>query len=375
MKKAHTMGILPSLVDFFAKTMTSHRKHKTNVTVNRFGIIILDRKIHGKRHRLSTGKKSNPLRLLWYRYHADRLFLSYYNERLLIESYKQTTFAVYGYKILTNTHTNRNAFTQKDWEKKFKVLCRTFGAMQLSQIKASDILIWQNQTDLQAKTIINYRSVLNIIFKFAVYDGIMPHNPLSVVPTPKRLRGDIAYFTQKEIELLVRHTAGQLQNIILFVAFSGVRAGELIGLQWDDIDFKKKTILIQRRIREGVVDVPKSKRSRLLDMLPQAEQALKRQKQLTYGKHDYVFVSKFNHPYKRANKITASIRHACKEAGIQEGGLQTLRRSCNTLYKQYSLPNDWILNQLGHMSDEVNIKHYTGKIKPDLSSIGTVLAE
>ena len=203
----------------------------------------------------------------------------------------------------------------------------------------------------------------------------MPHNPLSVVSAPKRLKGDVVYFTQQEIELLVRHTTGQLQNIILFVAFSGVRAGELIGLKWSDIDFKEKTILIQRRIREGVEDVPKSKRSRILDMLPQAEKALRRQKQLTYGKHDYVFVSKFNSPYKRPSKITASIRCVCKRVGIQEGGLQTLRRSCNTLYKQYSLPNDWILDQLGHMSDEVNIKHYTGKIKPDLSNIGTVLAE
>jgi len=175
--------------------------------------------------------------------------------------------------------------------------------------------------------------------------------------------------------MLVQHTTGQLQNIILFVAFSGVRAGELIGLKWDDVDFKKKTILIQRRIREGIEDVPKSKRSRLLDMLPQAEQALKRQKELNSDKHDYVFISRFNQPYKRASKITASIREICKKIGIQEGGLQTLRRSCNTLYKQYGLPNDWILDQLGHMSDEVNIKHYTGKIKPDLSSIGTVLAE
>jgi len=187
MKKILATNKFSAVANLFTKKIALRKKQRANVTVNRFGMIVLDKKIHGKRHRLSSGEKANPLRLLWYRYYADELFMSHYNERFLIESYEQTTFAVYGYKILTNTHMNRNIFTQKDWERKFEVLCRTFGSMQLSHIKASDILIWQNQTNLQAKTIINYRSVLNIVFKFAVYDGIMPHNPLSVVPAPKRL--------------------------------------------------------------------------------------------------------------------------------------------------------------------------------------------
>jgi integrase len=358
-----------SLFDIF------HKKNKVNIQVNQYGMIVLDGKINGKRHRLSTRKKSNLLRLMWYKYYADTLFFKHYNEQMLTKSYELTKFSVYGYKILTHTDTNRNDFTQKDWEKKFEVLCKTFGNMQLTQIKASDILIWQNQTNFQPKTIINYRSVLNIIFKFAVYDGLMQHNPLSVVQVPKSVRADVEYFTQKEIELLVHHASGQIKNIILFVAFTGVRAGELIGLKWSDIDFRKKTILIQRRIREGIEDVPKSKRSRLLDMLPQAKQALMMQKELTYKTHEFVFVSRFDEPYTRSNHITASIRKICRETGIKEGGLQKLRRSCNTLYKQYGLPNDWILDQLGHMNDEVNIKHYTGKIKPNLSSIGKVLAE
>lgn len=352
-----------------------HKNKKVNVTVNKFDIIVLDGKIQGKRHRLSTRKKSTILRLLWYRYHADTLFVQHYNEKMLSESYALTQFSIYGCKILTHTDGNRNAFTQRDWEKKFEVLCKTFGHMQLSQIKASDILIWQKKTNFQAKTIINYRSVLNVIFKFAVYDGIMQHNPLTIVQVPKRVRKEVEYFTQKEIELLVHFSSGQLQNIILFIAFTGVRAGELIGLKWKDVDFRKKTIFIQRRIREGIEDVPKSKRSRLLDMLPQANQALVKQKELTFGKHEFIFISKFNQPYSRSNHITVSIKNVCKKVGISEGGLQKLRRSCNTLYKQYGLPNDWILDQLGHMNDEVNIKHYTGRLKPNLSTIGKVLAE
>ena len=84
---------------------------------------------------------------------------------------------------------------------------------------------------------------------------------------------------------------------------------------------------------------------------------------------------RFGKPYKRSNKISDAIRRVCKKVNINIGTLQTLRRSCNTLYKQYGLPNDWILDQLGHMQDDVNRKHYTGKIKPNLSRIGTLLSE
>ena len=39
------------------------------------------------------------------------------------------------------------------------------------------------------------------------------------------------------------------------------------------------------------------------------------------------------------------------------------------------MPTDWILDQLGHIDDGVNRENYTGRLKPDTSKIGRVLAE
>ena len=246
--------------------------------------------------------------------------------------------------------------------------------MKLSEIKASHILIWQNRHKGEPKTIVNYRTTLNKVFKYAVYDEIMKNNPLQLVKAPEKLQKEVHIFSEEELAALIRHSKGQLRNIILFTAFTGVRAGELIGLRWSDIDFEKNTICIQRRIREGDIDLPKSKRARTIDMLPQAKKALEAQRSLTKAQ-EYIFVTKSNTHYKRPNKISDSIRRICRIANIEEGTLQTLRRTCNTLYKQYNLPNDWILDQLGHVEETVNRKHYTGKLTPDLSRIGTVLAE
>jgi len=358
---------------FFNKNNKNIKNLK--ISINDYNKIIIEGTIYGNRYRLSTKTTANLITILWYKYKAEETFFKLYQRRILYKTYELTKFSIYGRKIIENTYINRNQFTQRDIIKKFEVLCQTFGHMQLSQIKASDILIWQNQTGLQPKTIINYRSVLNVIFKYAIYDNLITHNPLSVVPVPKDEYKEVEFFTESEVEILLNHTQGQLHNIILFVTFCGLRAGELIALKWSDIDFENNTILIQRRRRSGVEDVPKSKRKRLIDMLPQAKKALLEQKHLTYQKSEYIFISKFHKPYSRGSKITNAIKRVCRETGIKEGGLQTLRRTCNTLYKQYGLHNDWILHQLGHMSDEVNQKHYTGKIKPDISAISKVLAD
>lgn len=344
------------------------------ISANAYDMLTLDATVDGKRHRFSTGRRAYPWYFLWYHCHRYRTFEELYKKKYNRFPTSYRIFDEYGLEVLENTQKYRNAFTQKDQIAKHTQLCGVFGGMALHEIKASHILRWQNDTTLAPKTIINYRSTLNIIFKYAVYDEIMKVNPLSVVRAPKSINNDVEVFNHMEIEKLLQNTEGQLHNIILLVTFAGVRAGELIALRWSDVDFRSRTIIISKRIREGVEDVPKSKRIRVLDMLPQAKEALKSQALLTKKRSEYIFINRFDEPYKRSNKISASIRRICKKAKVKEGTLQTLRRSCNTLYKQYGLPNDWILDQLGHMKDDVNRKHYTGKIKPDLSRIGKVLA-
>jgi len=348
---------------------------KVHLVVNAYGMLILDGMIEGKRHRFSTKKRATFWNILKYTCQIKTAFMHLYEERFDTPSITEENFRTYGLHILENTKNYRNLFSQREELSRFRKLCRTFGPMLLGDIKASHILKWQNNFNMAPKTVINYRGTLNIIFKYAVYDELMSSNPLSVVRAPKVIRKEVQVFKEREIMLLLKYTTGQLHNIIQFVAFKGVRAGELIALRWSDIDFEEDTISISKRIREGNEDIPKSKRNRVLDMLPQAKEALTRQAQLTKKRSEYIFTTRFGKPYKRSNKISAAIRRVCKKVHINGGTLHTLRRSCNTLYKQYGLPNDWILDQLGHMQDDVNRRHYTGKIKPDLSHIGTLLSE
>ena len=345
------------------------------VTVNKYNIIILDDSVEGKRHRLTTGKKSNPRLLSWYEKHFHEEFMKLYEHKFGRISYTLISFREYGEMIIEITKNNRNTFSQKEEKQRFNTLCKTFGEMDLTEIKASHIVKWQNDCGFAPKTIKNYRATFNAILEMALHDEIITKNPLRFVKVPKKIHKEVEIFNQDEMGVLIESATGQLKNILLFVLFTGLRGSELIALRWHDIDFNAETITIDTRIREGIEDVTKSKRVRIIDMLPQAKEALKKQQLSTGLKNDFVFVTQYGTPYVKPSNISEAIKSLCTQCNIKEGTLQTLRRSCNTLMKQYGLPNDWILDQLGHIDDDVNRLHYTGKIKPDLSKIGRVLAE
>lgn len=345
------------------------------VTVNKYNVIILDGTVDGKRHRLTTGKKADKRLLEWYKRHADDEFFKLYEDKYPTRSKKTLTFKEYGEYILKISSNNRNSFSQKEIMQQFKKLCETFGDMDLAEIKASHILMWQNSCGFAPKTIQNYRGTLNLILKMALYDEIITKNPLTVVKPPKKVYKETFVFSQEDMQLLISRSSGQFRNLLMFNFFAGLRGSELIALRWNDIDFNSMTIRIDTRIRDGEEDVTKSKRVRVIDMLPQAYKALKLQQRITGLNGDHVFTNQYGAAYTSSDHLTRTLKRLCDKCGIEVGTMHTVRKSCNTLLKQYGMPQDWILDQLGHVEDGVNREYYTGKIKPDLSKIGRVLAE
>ena len=345
------------------------------VIVNKFGIIVLDDKVDNKRHRLSTGKKVTDRLLNWYQNHFEDEFKKLYNHKFgSTFNTGLVTFKKYGQMVLEITKNNRNEFSQREETQRFNRLCETFGDMNIEDIRVSHVVKWQNDCGLAPKTVKNYRSIFNQIMEMAHYDELIRKNPLKFVKAPKKIYKEVQVFNQDEIKILINNSRGQFKNILMFNFFAGLRGSELIALRWSDIDFKSNTITIDTRIREGKEDVTKSKRVRIIDMLPQAKIALKSQRLLTGIKNDYVFLTQYGKAYKTPEVLTVLLKELCVYSNIQIGTMHTIRKSCNTLLKQYGLPNDWILDQLGHVEDGVNREHYTGKIIPDLSEIGRVLA-
>jgi integrase len=64
--------------------------------------------------------------------------------------------------------------------------------------------------------------------------------------------------------------------LFLLLARSGVRLGEALALQWDDVHFAEKEIRITRTLSSGRIEKPKSGHSRTVDMSDQLARVLLR---------------------------------------------------------------------------------------------------
>ena len=77
--------------------------------------------------------------------------------------------------------------------------------------------------------------------------------------------------------------------------FTGLRRGEILGLQWSDIDLNKGTALIQRQVtKEGLKDKTKTDSSkRVIDLIPLLLKILKKHKSKQKVLSKFVFCNKF----------------------------------------------------------------------------------
>jgi len=338
----------------------------------RNGIIYLHDQVNGKQERLSTRQKATKQLVRWYERNFDTEF-----QKLFVRKYGNAqgiTLAEYGSMVIELTKDGRTQASQKDLSTIFKKLCAFFGDMDIADIKPTHIMMWQSKCGLASKTIVNYRSCLNMIFEAAYNDELISRNPVRaakaprITPTKKSV-----FYTLEDIKKLLNACDGQKRNIIQVLFFTGMRAGELIGLKWEDIDFEKGLIYLRRNVRNAVEkNSLKTQDERIVPMFRQAKEALIDQQRFSKMKSEYVFVTQYGKRYNRSDKIRAQFIQICKDAGVEVGTLHDLRRSCNTFLKQEGFKPDFILDFMGHSQEYVNRKHYTGKILDDLDKINAI---
>lgn len=125
-----------------------------------------------------------------------------------------------------------------------------FGEMHVKDIKPKDVSRFYGrlaEAGLALKTFCNTRTVLNQILSHAVVEGDAESNPSTYVPTPKGLaqtkRGAASEADEK--------TVAQSAETWIFPTISlytGLRKGEILALQWRDIDFVRNLIYVTKSV-------------------------------------------------------------------------------------------------------------------------------
>ena len=102
---------------------------------------------------------------------------------------------------------------------------------------------------LAGNTVLHYHKLLSSILTTAVRWQVIPSNPCERVAPPKVERKEAVYLDEEQAAQLLaalEKECLQHQTIVKLLLFTGMRRGELCGLEWKDVDFERAVIFVRR---------------------------------------------------------------------------------------------------------------------------------
>lgn len=123
-----------------------------------------------------------------------------------------------------------------------------WGTIPLADIRHGDVVVWVGSMKLAPGTVRQNYLVLRSILDLAVRDRRIARNPAHDVALPRMHRSDPHFLDADQVEELSQASRDPL--IIKVLAYSGLRFGELVGLQTGDVDPSRCTLRVVRSATE-----------------------------------------------------------------------------------------------------------------------------
>ncbi|PTG80591.1 site-specific integrase [Staphylococcus chromogenes] len=209
------------------------------------------------------------------------------------------------------------------------------------------------------------------VFKYAVSLKIIADNPFTHTKAPRKKEtqqdASMKYYSSDELKQFLTFVEDDPLYYAIFrtLAFTGFRRGELMALTWNDIDFTKQTISINKTCARGanyklVIQEPKTKSShRTISIDDKTANVLKswrthqRVESLKYGhntsdKHQYVFTTvRDNNPLypEHCNKALDLI---CEKNNFKRIKVHGFRHTHCSLLFEAGLSIQEVQDRLGH---------------------------
>ncbi len=152
----------------------------------------------------------------------------------------------------------------------------------------------------------------------------------------------------------IRELEPKWYPFFLLALRTGMRQGELFGLQWGDLDFVKRKIHIKRAMRKRVVHTPKNNRFRMVPMTDQVHDTLKGHRHLK--SRDWVFTRDDGRPLTR-NAIKWAFWRMTRAAGLPEIRFHDLRHSFASQLVMAGVPLAGVKELLGHADIKMTMRY------------------
>ena len=244
-----------------------------------------------------------------------------------------------------------------------------FGPMQLASIRATDVqryIAERMGTGLKPATVQKAVILLKTMLKHAVEWDYLRTNPAQNVKPPRRDHVEMEFFTPDEIRVFLDATEPRWYPLFFTAIFTGMRLGELLALQWSDIDWHGGTIRVRRSVYRGQFQDPKSKRSvRTLGMSPRLAAVLLDHKlNAPWSENDLVFCTADGGIIDQANLRHRVFEPTLTAAGLHKMRIHDLRHTFASLLINQGENLKYVQQQLGHASITTTVDRY-GHLMPD----------
>lgn len=333
----------------------------------------------------------------------------------LIEDYGKTTVE----KLTTDWLVLQRAICKKQttFDRKEQIVKRQvigyIGKTQVASLDSAKIQKWLNalaDDDYSYSTIKKAKECLKSALRFYKVLNKFPDNPFDdvVIPESSKSHNEIVYYTKEELNKIYAEATSKhkikgkeeyvyrLGDAVIVLGSTGMRAGEFLALTWDDIDFKREIISVNKTRQHvknrnkktptepnyvDVITLPKTEKSiRDIPMSENCKAALERLQKLN-GKFEYVSATKGGTPISIRNfarmfeniVVGAGMASALDEKGKSVNkvyGPHAMRHSFATYLINEKQANIAVVSALmGHADVAVTINKYVHTKEKDKKAV------
>ena len=287
------------------------------------------------------------------------------------------------------------------YEQRIKVLNDKLGNLKLKDISVrvlekfysylkNDFISERTGKHLSNTTIQHYYCIINNMLEQAVRWNYIKVNPNNKIDKPQRDRNEIEVYSKEEVIKLLeclQNESIKYQAIIYMALDLGCREGELVGLTWNDIDFKTRMVRIDKTVQvtkgktiEKETKTINSDRKvfiseSTLNILKKYQKEQKKKKLKLgdkWGNSERVFTTEMgadmNHdtPYQIFKRII-------KKYGLKDIKFHALRHTNASLKIREGIQPQIISKSLGHSSIDITHKYYSHFFEEEFEEMSNIL--
>lgn len=234
---------------------------------------------------------------------------------------------------------------------------------------------------LAPNTVLYYHRVLSSMLSKAVKWQIIFNNPCSRVDAPKAEHKEAKYLDENEAARLLELIEAErieFRTMVKLLIYTGLRRGELCGLEWGDFDFKNRTMHVQRNSlylpKEGIYeDTTKNFSSdRVIKVSQMAFEILKsyrlwqdeeRKRLGDIWRDSGRLFTKWDGRPIHPDTITRWFRDFVKKHGLPAITIHSLRHTNATLMIAGGTPLSTVQKRLGHAQQTTTANIYAHAIR------------